>query len=408
MVGARLERKYLYAFSAVSPHDGVMDSLVLPWVNAETMSLFLTEVAERHSREFVVMVMDQACWHLAGELTVPSSMRLIFLPPYSPEFNPAEHLWKSLREDCFANHVFANMAAVEQALTKGIVALNPQGFSAHRHKRHAKLGCGHSPTPAQSSLLGQQFIVDNRAGAGGIIGTEFVVRAIPDGYTLAFSSGSFAINAALHKLLPYDPIKDIEPIAMFGTVPLMLAVHPSVKATNLKEFIELARAKPGTLNVGSGGIGTDMHLMAEFFQQITKTDMIHVPYKAQAPAIADLLGGQIQLSFGTIGVLLPHIKAGKLRGIAITSEQRSPAMPDLPALSELLPGLSASFWYAMWAPAGNAQGDRLATQSDARALPQATRHAGVAARRRRRARALHARGVNAPHRPGNRQVVEGG
>ena len=123
IVGARLERKYIYAFSAVSPHDGVMDSLVLPWVNAETMSLFLAEVAQRHSKEFIVMVMDQAGWHLAGDLIVPQNMRLVFLPPYSPELNPAEHLWDSLREECFANHVFSNLDAVESVLTSGLVAL---------------------------------------------------------------------------------------------------------------------------------------------------------------------------------------------------------------------------------------------------------------------------------------------
>jgi DDE superfamily endonuclease len=123
VVGARLERKYLYAFSAVSPHDGVLDSLVLPWVSAQTMSLFLSEVAQRHADEFIVMVMDQAGWHIAGDLAVPPNMRLIFLPPYSPELNPAEHLWEALREDCFANHVFANLDAVERALTRGLVAL---------------------------------------------------------------------------------------------------------------------------------------------------------------------------------------------------------------------------------------------------------------------------------------------
>jgi len=123
VVGARLERKYIYAFSAVSPHDGVLDSLVLPWVSAETMSLFLSEVAQRHAEEFIVMVMDQAGWHIAGDLAVPQNMRLIFLPPYSPELNPAEHLWESLREDCFANHVFANLDAVESALISGLVAL---------------------------------------------------------------------------------------------------------------------------------------------------------------------------------------------------------------------------------------------------------------------------------------------
>jgi len=123
VVGARLERKYIYAFSAVSPHDGVMDSLVLPWVNAETMSLFLAEVTRRHASEFVFMVVDQAGWHIAGELSVPANMRLMFLPPYSPELNPAEHLWEALRQDCFANHVFRDLDHVEHALTTGLVAL---------------------------------------------------------------------------------------------------------------------------------------------------------------------------------------------------------------------------------------------------------------------------------------------
>ena len=122
-VKARLQRQYLYAFSAVSPHDGVMDSLVLPWVSAHTMSLFLAEVAQRHAEEFVLMVMDQAGWHLAGELEVPANMRLLFLPAYSPELNPAEHLWEALREQCFANHFFSDLNAVERTLTAGLRAL---------------------------------------------------------------------------------------------------------------------------------------------------------------------------------------------------------------------------------------------------------------------------------------------
>jgi hypothetical protein len=128
VVGAQLERKYLYAFAAVSPHDGQMDSLVLPWVNAQTMSLFLGEVAQRHAEEFIVMVMDQAGWHLAGELAVPPNMRLVFLPPYSPELNPAEHLWKALREDCFANTVFADLDAVEHTLTAGLASLEANPY----------------------------------------------------------------------------------------------------------------------------------------------------------------------------------------------------------------------------------------------------------------------------------------
>lgn len=123
VVGARLERKYLYAFSAVSPHDGVIDSLVLPWVNAHTMSLFLAEVAQRHAQEFVLMVMDRAGWHLAAKLSVPTNVRLIFLPPYSPELNPAEHLWKSLRQDCFANRTLSSLDAVERTLVKGLLDL---------------------------------------------------------------------------------------------------------------------------------------------------------------------------------------------------------------------------------------------------------------------------------------------
>ena len=132
VVGARLERKYIYAFTAVSPHDGVTDSLVLPWVSAQTMSMFLAEIAERHADEFVVMVMDQAGWHIADELAVPRNMRIVFLPPYSPELNPAEHIWEALREDCFANTVFANLDAVESTLIGGLRAIeaNPSRTQA--------------------------------------------------------------------------------------------------------------------------------------------------------------------------------------------------------------------------------------------------------------------------------------
>ena len=123
VVGARLERKFTYAFAAVSAHDGVMDSLILPWVNAQTMSLFLQTVAERHAGEFIIMVMDQAGWHIAGDLAVPDNMSVVLLPPYSPELNPAEHIWEAVREDCFANTVFSSLDAVEDALSDGLLAL---------------------------------------------------------------------------------------------------------------------------------------------------------------------------------------------------------------------------------------------------------------------------------------------
>jgi tripartite-type tricarboxylate transporter receptor subunit TctC len=202
-----------------------------------------------------------------------------------------------------------------------------------------------------SDEFGQQFIIDNRPGAGGSIGAGIVVHANPDGYTMIVMSSSYAANAALYKL-PYDPIRDIAPIGLISVVPFILAVNPSVQAMNLKDFIELARAKPGTLNVGSPGTGSTPHLAAELFQQMTNTKMIHIPYKGDNPAIADLIAGQIQLLFATGLVLTPQINAGKLRGLAVTTEKRSPANPDLPAIGELVPGYAVDGWTGMWAPAG--------------------------------------------------------
>jgi tripartite-type tricarboxylate transporter receptor subunit TctC len=206
-------------------------------------------------------------------------------------------------------------------------------------------------TARMSSEFGQQFIVDNRAGAGGTIGAEIGVRANPDGYTVVVVPASYAANAAMYKL-PYDPTKGIAPIAMITTGPLILTVHPSVQAKTLKELIALARAKPGTLNFGSSGSGTFSHLAAELFRQMAKIDMVHVPYKSAGPALTDLLGNQIQIFFGSGPSTAGHIRAGRLRGLAVTTAQRSPALPDLPAIGELLPGYAADFWFGMWAPAG--------------------------------------------------------
>ena len=197
----------------------------------------------------------------------------------------------------------------------------------------------------------QQFVVDNRPGASGMIGAEAVARASPDGYMLAVVPATFAINAVLYKL-PYDPVTGIAPISRIIAGPLVLTLHPSVRAGTLKEFIELARAKPGALTFGSSGAGSNLHLAGELLKQMAKLEIVHVPYKGEGPALVDLLGGQLQFMFSGAGTVLPHIKAGKLRGLAVTSEQRSPLMADLPAISEMFTGYAASFWSGVWAPAG--------------------------------------------------------
>ena len=198
--------------------------------------------------------------------------------------------------------------------------------------------------------FGQQFVVDNRAGAGGSIGTDIVVRANPDGYTLIIVATSYATNAALYKL-PYDPVKDIATVGMLHKGPFVLAVNPSVSATNVKDFIELARAKPRALVYGSSGIGGATHLATELFLQMTRTSMVHVPYKGDAPAVADLLGGQIHLIFSSVPALIAHLKSGRIRGIAVTTEKRFPELPDLPAVAETLAGYEHTSWNGMWAPA---------------------------------------------------------
>ena len=206
-------------------------------------------------------------------------------------------------------------------------------------------------TPRLAQEFGQQFIVDNRPGGGSSIGAEIAARANPDGYTVIVVASSYAANAAIYKL-PYDPVTGIAPVTLITTGLFVAAVSPSLKATNLKEFIELARAKPGTINFGSPGNGSAPHLAIALFQQMTKTEMVHIPYKGDAPAIIDLIGGQIQLYFGGPLVLSPHLNAGRLRGLAVTTAQRSRVMPELPAIGEQVPGYAAIIWYGMWAPLG--------------------------------------------------------
>jgi tripartite-type tricarboxylate transporter receptor subunit TctC len=199
--------------------------------------------------------------------------------------------------------------------------------------------------------LGQQFIVDNRAGAGGSIGAAMVTRATPDGYTLIIMSSSYAANAAVYKT-PYDPIRDITPIGIISIVPFILAVNASVKAANLRDFIELAKSKPRGLNFGSSGTGSTPHLAGTLLQQKGGFELVHIPYKGDGPALTDLIAGQIQMQLATGVVLAPHMAAGKIRGLAVTTEQRSPANPDLPTVGEVIPGYAVSGWTGMWGPAG--------------------------------------------------------
>lgn len=206
-------------------------------------------------------------------------------------------------------------------------------------------------TQRLSQDFGQQFIVDNRAGAGSMIGTELALRAAPDGHTIILVASTYAANAAIYKL-PYDPISGIAPVTLIGTGLWVATVNATVKASNLKEFIELARAKPGTISFGSPGSGSAPHLAIALFQQMTKTDMTHIPYKGEAPGITDLIGGHIQMYFTGVGTLSPHQKAGRLRGLAVTSEQRSRQMPELPAIGEMVPGYAAPSWYGIFAPVG--------------------------------------------------------
>jgi tripartite-type tricarboxylate transporter receptor subunit TctC len=209
-----------------------------------------------------------------------------------------------------------------------------------------------------SDGLGQPVVIDNRPGAGGVLGAELAAKSPPDGYTLFLGGvGSHAINPNLNDHLPYDPVKDFSPIVLLASAPLILVVHPSVPANSIREFIALARAKPGQLNYASNGNGSSSHLAAVMFDSMAGVAMVHVPYKGLSPALTDLLSGRVQLMFSSVVAILPHIKAGKLRGLAVTGSKRLSSMPELPTVAESgLAGYEASSWYGVLAPAGTPGG----------------------------------------------------
>jgi tripartite-type tricarboxylate transporter receptor subunit TctC len=200
--------------------------------------------------------------------------------------------------------------------------------------------------------LAQQVVVDNRGGAGGIVGTDIAAKAPPDGYTLLVNNISLAVNHTLVRKLPYDTLKDLAPIGLIGRQPNLVVVHPGVAAKSMKELIDLARAKPGEINYGSGGIGTASHLATEMLKLSVRVDMVHVPYKGLGPALIDLIGGRVQLIISTMASALPLMKSGKLRALAVTTAQRSTFFPEVPTMVEAgVKGYEFSTWYGLLAPA---------------------------------------------------------
>src|ERR1043165_5395494 len=202
--------------------------------------------------------------------------------------------------------------------------------------------------------LGQPVVIDNKPGAGGAVGAELAEKAPPDGYTLFLAGvGSHVVNPNVHAKLAYDPVRDFAPVTLIASAPSVLVVNPSLQATTVAEFTALAKANPGKLNYASNGNGSSAQLAAVLYESMAGVRMMHVPYKGVAAALVDVMSGEVQLMFGTLVAIIPHIRAGRLRALAVTGRQRSPLLPDVPTLAQSgLPGYEAGSWYGILAPAG--------------------------------------------------------
>ncbi len=220
-----------------------------------------------------------------------------------------------------------------------------------------------------TTAFGRQFVVENRPGAGGMIGAELVAKSPADGYTLFLAGvATHGINPNLQKNVPYDPVRDFDPVCLMATAPALLAVHPSLPARTVKQFIALAKARPGEINYASSGHGSSSQLAAELFNSMTGTKLQHVPYKGIGAASTDLLSGQVQVMFNAAAALLVHTKSGRMRALGVGSLQRIPAIPDIPTIAEAgVPGYQAGSWYGFVAPAGTSRAiiDRLSRETAA-------------------------------------------
>ncbi len=251
-----------------------------------------------------------------------------------------------------------------------VLALSSASLASAQSSKPIRLICPFPPAGAVdiasraiatelSRQLGQTVNVDNRPGAGGNIGGAEAARAAPDGLTLFMTtSGINAINPALYAKMPFDPIKDMAPVVALVSLSNVLVVHPSVKANSVAELIALAKAEPGKLNYASSGSGTSVHMSAEMFKFLAKVDITHIPYKGSAPAVTDLLGGQVMMMFDNIPSALQHIKAGKLRALAVTGAKRDPLLPDVPTVAEAgVPGYESGVWFGLAVPAATSKED---------------------------------------------------